>query len=117
MDQTRSIRTVAVANREGLHLRAANLLVQLAQSFQSRIELLKDEQRIDAKSNPLQLMALGAAEGDQVQIEAAGPDAEEALDALAGLFAAGFGEEADNEGLVGNQRSDESTAEGEPPAG
>jgi len=40
----------------------------------------------------LQLMALGAAPGDELLLEAAGPDAEEALLALAALSANKFEE-------------------------
>jgi len=93
MDQPRATRTVVVANEEGLHLRAASLFVGLARKFQSRIEVVKDCQRADAKSMPLQLTALGAAPGDELVMEATGPDAEEALAALAALVANKFEDE------------------------
>ena len=93
MDEPRTSRVVVVANEEGLHLRAATLLVGLARKFRSRIEVVKDCERADAKSMALQLTALGAAPGDELVLEATGPDAEEALIALTALFANKFQEE------------------------
>jgi phosphotransferase system HPr (HPr) family protein len=68
------------------------MVVNLARSFQSKVEILMDQQRADA-SEILQLLSLGAVPGRELIVEAAGPDAEAAADALAQLFAEGFGEE------------------------
>lgn len=90
MDQPKVSRVVVVANREGLHLRAATLFVILARKFEASIEVIKDYERADGKSMPLQLTALGADCGDELLLEATGPDAQQALDALAALFANKF---------------------------
>jgi len=92
MNENRATRTVVVTNREGFHLRAATMFVNLARRFDSQIEVIKDCQHADGKGTPLHLTALGAWEGDQLLLGADGSDAEAALDALAGLFAANFEE-------------------------
>lgn len=93
MDDPRATRSIGVVNREGFHLRAATLLVKLARQFQSHIFLVKGSVRVDAKSTPLQLVGLGAYQGDQVLLEAVGEDAEEAIDAINELFASHFDED------------------------
>ncbi|MEA1951277.1 MAG: HPr family phosphocarrier protein [Planctomycetota bacterium] len=109
----RATRTVTVANREGFHLRAATLFVCLAQRFGSDIEVSKGDRMADGKSTALHLAGLGAFEGDQMLLQADGDDAEEALDALAALFTAHFGEdELENNQNVQGQSSDEHVPEG-----
>jgi phosphotransferase system HPr (HPr) family protein len=92
MDQPIRTRNVVVANRAGLHARAALMVFQLARTFQAKVEIVMDRQRASA-GDMLQLLSLGAAQGQSLVLEASGPDAEAALDALADLFAAGFHEE------------------------
>ena len=84
-------RVVIVANSQGLHARPASLIVKLTSQYQSRIEFVKDNSRIDGKSI-LDILTLGAPQGTNLVIEAEGPDAESALEALATLFASNFGE-------------------------
>lgn len=92
MDQPKATRTVVVTNPSGLHLRAALMIFKLVREYSAEIELVADRQRAKA-SEMLQLVSLGASRGTEITLEAAGPDAEAALEALAGLFAAGFHEE------------------------
>ncbi|HEV3416319.1 MAG TPA: HPr family phosphocarrier protein [Pirellulales bacterium] len=89
MSEVNLTRTVVVANSQGLHARPANLIMKLASQYQSRIELVKGNERVDGKSI-LEILTLGAEPGTSLVIEAAGPDAEAALDALAELFASKF---------------------------
>ena len=88
-------RTVVVNNPQGIHARPADLIVRLAKQFQANIEFVKDNYRVDGKSI-LNLMTLAAEQGTQLTIEADGPDAQAALDALAELFAANFAETDQN---------------------
>jgi len=112
MGEVKATRTVAVTNSAGFHLRAATLFVNLARQFDSRIEVLKDAQRADGKSTPLQLTALGAWEGDRLVLEAFGADAAQAVDALVELFAANFDEEDEpDQQQVGQGRPEEGSAE------
>jgi len=84
-------RVVMVSNSQGLHARPASLIVKLTSQYNSKIEFVKDNSRIDGKSI-LDILTLGAPQGTSLVIEAEGPDAESALDALATLFASNFGE-------------------------
>jgi phosphocarrier protein HPr len=87
----RSTRIVVVTNPQGLHARPADLFVKTATRFASKIELVKGRERVDGKSI-LSLLTLAAVEGTQLSIEADGPDAEQALDALAKLVEQNFAE-------------------------
>jgi phosphocarrier protein HPr len=91
MNEVKVSRSVVVNNPQGIHARPANLIVRRLQPFQSKIEFVKDNHRVDAKSI-LDLLTLAAEQGTQLVIEATGPDAQQALDALAELFAANFAE-------------------------
>ena len=84
-------REVVVTNAQGLHARPADLLAREARRWQSRIELVVDAQRVDGKSI-LEVLTLAAEAGTRVVIEATGPDARDALEALGDLFASRFHE-------------------------
>ncbi len=84
-------RQVTVTNAHGLHARPAHLLVRCASQFQSRIELIKDAERVDGKSI-LSVLTLAAGPGTRLIVRAEGEDAEEAVESLAQLFANGFHE-------------------------
>lgn len=90
--QPTATRTVVVQNPLGLHLRAASALAQAARPFESKVELIKNSHRVEA-TDVLQILSLGAESGTQLVLEARGPDAESALEALARLFTEKFGEE------------------------
>ena len=93
MSQPRATQTVTIANPEGLHARAATLVAGTVRRFQAKVELIKGCQRVEG-TDVLQILSLGAGEGEQLQLEAAGPDAEAALQAVAELFSSKFGENA-----------------------
>ncbi len=82
---------VQVANRLGLHARAAARFVQLASSFESRITVSRDGSRVDGKSI-LGLLTLAAREGTLLRLTAEGSDAGEALAQLDALVRDRFGE-------------------------
>jgi phosphocarrier protein len=81
-----------IVNKLGLHARPSAKLTQLASKFSSEIWMSKGARRINAKSI-MGVMMLAAARGAAVVIEADGPDEAEAVEALVGLIASGFGEE------------------------
>lgn len=83
--------TVEVPNRLGLHARAAAKLVNVANQFESHVELSKGQQVADAKSIMGVLLLCGG-QGEQITFRVSGPDAEAALAALCALVADGFGE-------------------------
>jgi len=84
-------RDVTIVNPLGLHARPAAQLVKLASGFSSHLEIEKDGMAINAKSI-MGVMMLAAEQGSSVTLKADGSDADAALDALAALISAGFGE-------------------------
>lgn len=85
-------REVEIVNRLGLHTRAAAKLVQTAGGFESRVHLVKDGERVDAKSI-LGVLLLAASQGTRVRVETDGEDEAEAMEAVTGLIADRFHEE------------------------
>ncbi len=92
MSDEKRTRTVVVTNRQGLHARPADTFVKTALRYESKIEVIKESERVDGKSI-LSMLTLAAMEGTKLSIEATGDDAEQALDALADLFARNFDED------------------------
>jgi len=86
-------REVQIVNPLGLHARPAAQLVKLASTYASEVTIARDGEAINAKSI-MGVMMLAAEQGATVRIAAVGADAEAAVEALAGLVAAGFGEMA-----------------------
>ena len=84
-------REATIVNQEGLHARPAAQIVRLANSFAAEIELAKDGLAGNGKSI-MGVMMLAAEFGSSIVIRADGPDAEQAVQALADLVATGFGE-------------------------
>ena len=84
---------VKIVNRLGLHARAAAKLVRAATNFRSALRLVRADRSAsaDAKSI-LSVLMLAASRGTELTITAEGEDEQEALDALCGLIAGGFGE-------------------------
>ena len=78
-------REVTLASPSGLHARPCHSLVVLAGEFESRISLENEGRKADAASI-LSLMTLGAVQGSDIHIEAEGPDAEQAADAVCALI-------------------------------
>jgi len=87
-----STRTVHLVNKEGLHARPSQLIVEKANAFKADITLRIGENTADGKSI-LDLMMLASPMGTEIEIDARGEDAEEAVAALAALIGRGFGEE------------------------
>ena len=76
----------------GLHMRPVMRFVDSASQFQSHIRVRKDNHVVDGK-NPMELMLLEATRGTALEIQADGPDAAEAINALVALVEDGFGEQ------------------------
>ena len=90
-------RQAEVRNTLGLHLRAADQFVRLARQFRSEIRVSCGDKQVDGKSI-LELTTLAAECGTRLRLEASGPDASTAIDALEGLIDAGFYEAAEEVG-------------------
>src|SRR3954447_25842877 len=84
-------RQVEITNALGLHLRPADKFVRLAHQFKSEIRVHHEGREINGKSI-LDLTTLAAECGTRLDLEARGPDAEQAVEALAELVLARFHE-------------------------
>ncbi len=85
-------RQVEITNSWGLHVRPAQKFVELAQRFRAEIRVRFNGNDLDGKSI-LNLMTMAADCGALLDLEARGPDAVEAIEALAGLVSAQFYED------------------------
>lgn len=92
MSKTVLSKRVVVTNPQGLHARPADMLVRAASQFQAQIEIVHGGNRVDGKSI-LGVLTLVAEQGTELQIEASGPDAQEALRVLVELIESNFGNE------------------------
>lgn len=88
----KATRHVTIANRKGLHARAAARFVKLAQSFQAEVTVIKQGTAVSGLSI-MGLMMLAAGPGSTVELRARGPGAEEALASLALLIERKFDED------------------------
>ena len=85
-------RTLKIVIVRGLHARASRKLAELALSFDGTIIMVRrEEDEADARSL-MDLMMLGAGIGSEIEVEAEGPMALEALDAIEKMVAAKFDE-------------------------
>jgi phosphocarrier protein HPr len=84
-------RIVQIVNRAGLHARPAAEIVKLAARYRSAITVCRDDLEVNGKSI-MGVMMLAAECGATLQLRAEGPDADEALDALAMLIKSKFNE-------------------------
>ncbi len=84
-------RQVEITNRLGLHMRAADQFVKLARRFQCEIRVHYQGKECNGKSI-LDLTILAAVCGARLDLEACGPDAFAAVEALAVVVAAQFHE-------------------------
>jgi phosphotransferase system HPr (HPr) family protein len=74
--------SVTISNPAGLHMRPAQAFVEAASRFQCSVFVARDGgERVNGKSM-LNLLSLAAEQGTVVHIEVAGPDCQEALEAL-----------------------------------
>ena len=82
---------VLIDNKLGLHARAAAKVVHAASAFDADIFIGTEEEVVNAKSI-LGLLTLAATKGTPLIVRAAGPDEEEAVQALLELIRGRFGE-------------------------
>ena len=85
---------VVVRNPSGLHARPASEFVAKAKSFQSKISIRRSGAAAEPKNakSIIILRTLGVGQGEAVELQADGPDAQQAVNALAALIEGGFGE-------------------------
>ncbi len=88
-------RITQVVNEQGLHARPCHSVVSRALGFRSELRLRVGSREVNGKSI-IELMTLGAARGDRVEIRAWGPDAQALVGEIEQLFVEGFGEHPDS---------------------
>ncbi len=91
---TTASQRATIVNRKGLHARASARLSRLANEIESKVIVSHEGESANAHSI-MDLLMLVAHMGCEVQLEAEGPDAAEAVTAIASLIADGFGEQGD----------------------
>jgi len=86
VEQEAVIREIVVPFENGLHARPAALLAQTASRFQGEI-LVRARDRVVSGKSILGLLTLGAKCGENLSVEARGPDAaSDVMNAIAALF-------------------------------
>ncbi|MGL4769043.1 MAG: HPr family phosphocarrier protein [Mycoplasmoidaceae bacterium] len=69
----------------GIHARPASAIVNAASKFQSKIEIIQDENSANAKSI-INLMALGVKCGSSIELNIIGPDEEDAFKSIESIL-------------------------------
>jgi multiphosphoryl transfer protein len=87
---------IPLPNPAGLHARPAAVLAAAAKTFHSQIQLLRGNDKVNAKSL-VAIMGLSTKQGDVVTIKATGADAGKAVASLASLIKDGCGEKPGEE--------------------
>ncbi len=72
---------MVIKNKQGLHARPAALFVQVANKFDSRVTIVRDEEEVNGKSI-MGILMLGAEQGTEITISIDGEDAERAFEEL-----------------------------------
>src|SRR4051794_441969 len=85
-------REMKIVNRKGLHARATAKFVQCVDKFDAEISVTRCGETVGGDSI-MGILTLGAGLGSSITVSAQGPQARQALDALAALEADRFGED------------------------
>ena len=78
-------KNVEIINSLGIHARPASLIVKIASSFDSKVELEKNGVKVNAKSI-MGVLMLTSEQGDKLTIIAEGKDEKKAVEALVELI-------------------------------
>ena len=84
--------SLPITNKRGLHARASAKFVTMASGFDAEVTVSHDGNSVTGTSI-MGLMMLAAALGEQIEISATGPQAQEAVAKLSGLVLDKFGED------------------------
>jgi phosphocarrier protein HPr len=85
------VRELCICNKRGLHARASAKFVQTVEKFDAEVRVTRGGETVGGTSI-MGLMMLAAAPGTTITVEASGPQAAEAVEALAALIESRFGE-------------------------
>jgi phosphocarrier protein HPr len=85
------IRVLTVQNKMGIHARPAAMIVRITNKYKADVLVERDEEQVNGKSI-MGLMMLAAGKGSALRFTATGPDGQQMLTELEGLFARRFDE-------------------------
>ncbi len=85
------VRVLEICNKKGLHARASAKFVQTVERFDAEVRVTRGHETVGGTSI-MGLMMLAAGTGTSITVEATGPEAAEAVEALAQLVAGRFTE-------------------------
>jgi phosphocarrier protein HPr len=85
------VRVLEICNKKGLHARASAKFVQTVERFDADVRVSRGHETVGGTSI-MGLMMLAAGTGTSITVEASGPEAAEAIEALAQLVAGRFTE-------------------------
>ena len=85
-------RELLIVNRKGLHARATAKFVQCAERFDAAVTVTRGGETVGGTSI-MGILTLGAGIGTTILVAATGPEAEQALAAIAALVSSRFGED------------------------
>ena len=86
------VREIPIINKRGLHARASAKFVKMVEQFDAEILVTRGGETVGGTSI-MGLMMLSAGPGTTIVVSATGPEAQAAIDAIAGLVADKFNEE------------------------
>jgi phosphocarrier protein HPr len=86
------VRELEIVNKKGLHARASAKFVQTVERFDAEVRVTRCGETVGGTSI-MGLMMLSAGPGCCITVEASGPEAAAAMDALTELVTGKFGEE------------------------
>jgi len=86
------VRELPIINRKGLHARATAKFVHCAEQFDAQITVSRCGETVGGQSI-MGILTLGAGIGSSISVAATGPQAKEAVEAIAALVANRFGED------------------------
>ncbi len=84
-----STRRVVISRPAGLHARPCLAIAQTVRQSHSQVEICYGDKKANG-SEILDMLCLGAGQGAELTLAARGPDAEQVLDTLEGLFTRNF---------------------------
>jgi phosphocarrier protein len=82
---------ITIKNEQGMHMRPASLLSQMAAKYESSVKIMFSGKEIDCKSLMF-LMAAGIKCGSEIEIVCDGADEAAALAEIAAFIEAGMGD-------------------------
>ncbi|MFH2067102.1 MAG: HPr family phosphocarrier protein [Pseudomonadota bacterium] len=82
---------VNIQNELGLHARPAALIAAIAQKANSKVWMIRNEEKVDA-SSIIDILTLACLKGTEVTLQVEDPSDSDVLERIGKLFQNGFGE-------------------------